>query len=60
VIVNGGTQEGNPEGVQDADEAGADQRGEPSKAAQHPTSEAAGPANVASNAPPPRSSQSGT
>ncbi|MDR5797406.1 mechanosensitive ion channel [Caballeronia sp. LZ008] len=60
VIVNGGNQEGGPEGVQDADEAGADQRGEPSKAAQHPTGEAAGSANVASNAPPPRSSQSGT
>ncbi|KXU86071.1 mechanosensitive ion channel protein [Caballeronia megalochromosomata] len=56
VIVNGG----NPEGVQDAEEAGADQRGEPSKAAQHPTGEAAGSPNVASNAPPPRTSQSGT
>ncbi|GJH19379.1 mechanosensitive ion channel [Caballeronia novacaledonica] len=60
VIVNGGNPEGTPEGVQDAEEAGADQRGEPSKAAQHPTSEAAGSANVASNAPPPRTSQSGT
>ncbi|WP_321793649.1 mechanosensitive ion channel domain-containing protein [Caballeronia sp. J97] len=60
VIVNGGNQDGNPEGVQDPEEAGADQRGEPSKAAQHPTSEAAGAPNVASNAPPPRTSQSGT
>ncbi|WP_086974005.1 mechanosensitive ion channel family protein, partial [Caballeronia glebae] len=59
VIVNGGNAEGNHEGVQDADVAGADQRGEPSKAAQHPTSEAAGSANVASNAPPSRT-QSGT
>ncbi|SAK48142.1 MscS mechanosensitive ion channel [Caballeronia catudaia] len=56
VIVNGG----NPEGAPDADEAGADQQGEPSKAAQHPTNEAAGSQSVASNAPPPRSSQSGS
>ncbi|AQH01105.1 mechanosensitive ion channel protein [Burkholderia sp. KK1] len=56
VIVNGGNQEGSP----DANEAGADQQGEPSKAAQHPTSEAAGAPSVASNAPPPRSSQGGT
>ncbi|SAK93112.1 MscS mechanosensitive ion channel [Caballeronia ptereochthonis] len=55
VIVNGGNQEG----VLDADEAGADQRGEPSKAAQHPTSEAASTGNVPSNAPP-RATQSGT
>ncbi|SAK93661.1 MscS mechanosensitive ion channel [Caballeronia fortuita] len=64
VIVNGGNAEagtdGSTEGEQDADVAGADQRGEPSKAAQHPTSEAAGSPNVAANAPPPRSSQSGT
>ncbi|BCQ25386.1 mechanosensitive ion channel [Caballeronia sp. NK8] len=56
VIVNGGDQAPVP----DADEAGADQRGEPSKAAQHPTNEAAGSANVASNAPPPRASQGGS
>ncbi|SAK68445.1 MscS mechanosensitive ion channel [Caballeronia temeraria] len=60
VIVNGSNHEGAPEGVQDAEDTGADQRGEPSKAAQHPTSEAAGSPDVASNAPPPRTSQSGT
>jgi moderate conductance mechanosensitive channel len=55
VIVNGGTENGasEPHDPQsDADVAGADQRGEPSKAAQHPTGEA----QQAQNAPPPRAS----
>ncbi|SAL20752.1 MscS mechanosensitive ion channel [Caballeronia peredens] len=56
VIVSGRDHEA----VQDADEAGADQRGEPSRAAQHPTSEASGASNVASATPPPRATQSGT
>jgi moderate conductance mechanosensitive channel len=51
VIVNGG----NAEGAMDAEEAGAEQQGEASKAAQHPASEA----NVAGSAPPPRSSRGG-
>ncbi|KND54445.1 Potassium efflux system KefA protein / Small-conductance mechanosensitive channel [Candidatus Paraburkholderia kirkii] len=56
VILNGGNQES----VQDVEEAGADQRSEPSKAAQHPTSEAASTGNVPSDSPPPRATQSGT
>ncbi|MDR5762372.1 mechanosensitive ion channel domain-containing protein [Caballeronia sp. LZ035] len=63
VIVNGGNAEGAQDPVQDpadADKAGAEQRGEPSRAAQHPTSEAAGSAGVASSAPPPRATQGGS
>ncbi|KNH06158.1 Potassium efflux system KefA protein / Small-conductance mechanosensitive channel [Candidatus Burkholderia brachyanthoides] len=54
VIVGGGEN-----GAHDAQEpavAGANQRGEPSKAAQHPTSEAQQAEDVAANAPPPRAS----
>ncbi|MDR5783494.1 mechanosensitive ion channel [Caballeronia sp. LZ065] len=68
VIVNGGDAGGAQDpaqdpanaGAQDADKAGAEQRGEPSRAAQHPTSEAAGSAGVASSAPPPRATQGGS
>jgi small-conductance mechanosensitive channel len=60
VIVNGGTQEGTQEGVHDAAEAGADQRAEPSRAAQHPTSEAAASDNAGSGAPPSRATPGGS
>ncbi|WP_277185173.1 mechanosensitive ion channel family protein [Caballeronia sp. BR00000012568055] len=62
VIVNGNGAEGGPDSPQDGTDgdAGADQRGEPSKAAEHPTSEAQQSASVASNAPPPRASGSGS
>jgi moderate conductance mechanosensitive channel len=45
-----------PHDPHDSGDAPADQRGEPSKAAEHPTSEAQQSQNVASNAPPPRAS----
>jgi moderate conductance mechanosensitive channel len=44
----------------DGGDAPADQRGEPSKAAEHPTSEAQQSQSVAGNAPPPRASGSGS
>ncbi|WP_250509999.1 mechanosensitive ion channel domain-containing protein [Caballeronia sp. GACF4] len=59
VIVNG-TQDAAHDPAHPADvdgDAPADQRGEPSKAAQHPTGEAAAGQGTASSAPPPRTSQ---
>ncbi|KND58540.1 Potassium efflux system KefA protein / Small-conductance mechanosensitive channel [Candidatus Burkholderia verschuerenii] len=58
-VIVGGGENGAHEGQQDhadADVAGADQRGEPSKAAQHPTNEAQQAQDVAANVPPPRAS----
>jgi len=58
VIVGGNGHETAPELQQESEQAGADQRGEPSKEAQHPTSEAAS-GSGASIAPPPRGAQGG-
>lgn len=60
VIVNGSAQDSSQDMQDDSDKAGADQRAEPSRAAQHPTNEAAAGNDAASSAPPPRGAQSGT
>jgi small-conductance mechanosensitive channel len=59
VIVGANGHETAPELQQESEQAGADQRGEPSKEAQHPTSEAASGSGAASSAPPPRGAQGG-
>ncbi|VXB31494.1 MscS Mechanosensitive ion channel [Burkholderia sp. 8Y] len=60
VIVGGNGHETAQELQQDSEQAGAEQRAEPSTAAQHPTNEAAAGNSVAASAPPPRGAQSGT
>ncbi|KIG03758.1 mechanosensitive ion channel domain-containing protein [Caballeronia concitans] len=60
VIVNGNGQDTTQDMQDESDKAGADQRAEPSKAAQHPTNEAASGNDAASSVPPPRGAQSGT
>ncbi|WP_244817215.1 mechanosensitive ion channel domain-containing protein [Caballeronia sp. Lep1P3] len=59
VIVGGNGHETAQELQEDSEQAGAEQRAESSKAAQHPTNEAAAGSDVASSAPPPRGAQSG-
>ncbi len=58
-VIVGNGESGPHDTPPDSDIAGADQKGEPSSAATHPTSEAQGTPSVAANAPPTRAS-SGT
>ena len=56
-VIVGNGENGPYDTPPDSETTGADQRGEASRAATHPTSEAQGTPDVAANAPPPRASR---